>query len=46
MELMLFSTAPSQADIRLMLTANEGKKGMKNGTITWLAMGIGLEDFQ
>jgi hypothetical protein len=39
-------TAPSQADIRLALTSNEKKKGLKSGTITWLVMGISLEDEQ
>jgi hypothetical protein len=39
-------TAPSQADIRLGLTSNENKKGLKSGTITWLVMGISLEDEQ
>jgi hypothetical protein len=39
-------TAPSQADIRLGLTLNEKKKGLKSGAITWLVMGISLEDEQ
>jgi hypothetical protein len=39
-------TALSQADIRLGLTSNEGKKGLKSGTITRLVMGISLEDEQ
>jgi hypothetical protein len=38
--------APSQADIRLGLTSSERKKGLKSGTITWLVMGISLEDEQ
>jgi hypothetical protein len=39
-------TAPSQADIRLALTSSEGKKGLRSGTITWLVMGMSLEDEQ
>ena len=38
--------APSQADIRLGLTSSERKKGLKSGTITWLVMGLSLEDEQ
>ena len=38
--------APSQADIRLCLTSSERKKVLKSGTITWLVMGISLEDEQ
>ena len=38
--------APTQAEIRLALTASEGKQGVKCGTTTWLMMGITLEDAQ
>ncbi|KAF8463731.1 hypothetical protein DFH94DRAFT_686719 [Russula ochroleuca] len=38
--------APSQADIRLGLTSSEQKKGLRCGTITWLVLGISLEDEQ
>ena len=42
----VFFIAPSQADIRLDLTSSEHKKGLKSGSITWLVLGISLEDEQ
>jgi hypothetical protein len=45
--LKMFSfIVPSQADIRLDLTSNERKEGLKSGSITWLVLGISLEDEQ
>jgi hypothetical protein len=41
-----FFIAPSQADIRLDLTSSERKKGLKSGSITWIVLGISLEDEQ
>jgi hypothetical protein len=38
--------APTQADIRLMLTGTERNQGLKSGAITWLTMGIVIEDYQ
>ena len=44
--IFFFFIAPSQAEIRLDLTSDERKKGLKSGSITWLVLGISLEDEQ
>ena len=37
---------PSQAEIRLKLTANESNNRLHSGSISWLVAGINAEDAQ
>ena len=44
--LFISCTAPSLAEMRLDLTENENRSGVNEGAVSWLGLGIALEDAQ
>ena len=43
---MIGGTAPSLAEMRLDLTENENQSGVNEGVVSWLGLGMALEDAQ
>jgi hypothetical protein len=44
--LLIGGTAPSLAEMRLDLTENENRSGVNEGAVSWLGLGMALEDAQ